>query len=305
MKQKATLALFLVTIIWGWTFIWLKNALNVAESYSSEDQVNTVATLFVTLRFGFSILLFFIFTPKVMGVLGDKQVWKDGFILSLFMVGGFVFQMIGLDGISPAVSAFLTSLYVIFTALILAWLSGKLQSRNLLFGVFLATIGAGYIQGPPQLHYDIAEWLTILCALMFGGHIIFTDISTKRVSPIGLGFTSILISTIICLVLFNIFLFSEIGEVDIIGLLRDIDFLLPLLLSSIFGTFAALVLVNTYQKYLNPVRAAILYGLEPVWATLFSIYLDMTEFTFWLILGGSLLLIGNLIAELGNQSVSE
>jgi drug/metabolite transporter (DMT)-like permease len=221
------------------------------------------------------------------------------------MVGGFVFQMIGLDGISPAVSAFLTSLYVIFTALILAWFSGKLQSRNLLFGVFLATIGAGYIQGPPQLHYDIAEWLTILCALMFGGHIIFTDISTKRVSPIGLGFTSILISTIICLLLFNIFLFSEIGEVDIIGLLRDIDFLLPLLLSSIFGTFAALVLVNTYQKYLNPVRAAILYGLEPVWATLFSIYLDMTEFTFWLILGGSLLLIGNLIAELGNQSVSE
>lgn len=305
MKQKATLALFLVTIIWGWTFIWLKNALNVAESYSSDDQVNTVAILFVTLRFGFSILLFFIFTPKVIGVLGDKQVWKDGFILSLFMVGGFVFQMIGLDGISPAVSAFLTSLYVIFTALILAWFSGKLQSRNLLFGVFLATIGAGYIQGPPQLHYDIAEWLTILCALMFGGHIIFTDISTKRVSPIGLGFTSILISTIICLLLFNIFLFSEIGEVDIIGLLRDIDFLLPLLLSSIFGTFAALVLVNTYQKYLNPVRAAILYGLEPVWATLFSIYLDMTEFTFWLILGGSLLLIGNLIAELGNQSVSE
>jgi|TARA_B110000263_G_scaffold234569_1_gene232302 drug/metabolite transporter (DMT)-like permease len=304
-KQKATLALFLVTIIWGWTFIWLKNALNVAESYSSDDQVNTVAILFVTLRFGFSILLFFIFTPKVIGVLGDKQVWKDGFILSLFMVGGFVFQMIGLDGISPAVSAFLTSLYVIFTALILAWFSGKLQSRNLLFGVFLATIGAGYIQGPPQLHYDIAEWLTILCALMFGGHIIFTDISTKRVSPIGLGFTSILISTIICLLLFNIFLFSEIGEVDIIGLLRDIDFLLPLLLSSIFGTFAALVLVNTYQKYLNPVRAAILYGLEPVWATLFSIYLDMTEFTFWLILGGSLLLIGNLIAELGNQSVSE
>ena len=305
MKLKATLALFLVTIIWGWTFIWLKNALNVAESYSSDDQVNTVAILFVTLRFGFSILLFFIFTPKVIGVLGDKQVWKDGFILSLFMVGGFVFQMIGLDGISPAVSAFLTSLYVIFTALILAWFSGKLQSRNLLFGVFLATIGAGYIQGPPQLHYDIAEWLTILCALMFGGHIIFTDISTKRVSPIGLGFTSILISTIICLLLFNIFLFSEIGEVDIIGLLRDIDFLLPLLLSSIFGTFAALVLVNTYQKYLNPVRAAILYGLEPVWATLFSIYLDMTEFTFWLILGGSLLLIGNLIAELGNQSVSE
>jgi len=304
-KQKATLALFLVTIIWGWTFIWLKNALNVAESFSSDDQINTVATLFVTIRFGFAIILFFIFTPKVMGELGDERVWKDGFILSLFIVGGFIFQMIGLEGISPAVSAFLTSLYVIFTALILAWFSGKLQNRNLLLGVFLATIGAGYIQGPPQLHYDIAEWLTIICALMFAGHIIFTDISTKRVSPLGLSFTSIVISTIMCLLLLNIFLFVEIGEVDMVGLLMDTGFLVPLLLSSVFGTFTALVLVNTYQKYIDPVRAAILYALEPVWATLFSIYLDMTEFTFWLILGGSLLIIGNLIAELGNQRVSE
>ena len=305
MKQKATLALFLVTIIWGWTFIWLKNALNVAESFSSDDQINTVATLFVTIRFGFAIILFFIFTPKVMGELRDKRVWKDGFILSLFIVGGFIFQMIGLEGISPAVSAFLTSLYVIFTALILAWFSGKLQNRNLLLGVFLATIGAGYIQGPPQLHYDIAEWLTIICALMFAGHIIFTDISTKRVSPLGLSFTSIVISTIMCLLLLNIFLFVEIGEVDMVGLLMDTGFLVPLLLSSVLGTFTALVLVNTYQKYIDPVRAAILYALEPVWATLFSIYLDMTEFTFWLILGGSLLIIGNLIAELGNQRVSE
>ena len=305
MKHKATLALFLVTIIWGWTFIWLKNALNIAETYSSEDQTNTVSTLFVSLRFGFAIFLFFIFVPSLKKEVQGYQVWNDGFILSIFMLGGFVFQMIGLAGISPAVSAFLTSLYVLFTALILAWYAGKLQSRNLILGVVLATLGAGFIQGPPHLHYDISEWLTILCAIMVAGHIIFTDISTKRVSPIGLAFTSITISTLLCILLFNFFLFLDVGKVDIVGLLLDTQFLYPLLLSSIFGTFGALVLVNLYQKYLDPVRAAILYGLEPVWATILAIYLDMAEFTFWLILGGSLLLIGNLIAELGNQSVSE
>ena len=221
------------------------------------------------------------------------------------MLGGFVFQMIGLAGISPAVSAFLTSLYVLFTALILAWYAGKLQNRSLMLGVALATFGAGFIQGPPQLHYDISEWLTILCALMIAGHIIFTDISTKRVSPIGLAFTSITISTLLCILLFDLFLFLDVGKVDMVGLLSDTQFLYPLLLSSIFGTFGTLVLVNLYQKYMDPVRAAILYGLEPIWATFLAISLDMVEFTFWLILGGSLLLIGNLIAELGNQSVSE
>ncbi len=305
MKQKATLALFIVTIIWGCTFLWLKQALDTAELYSSGNQTNTVATLFVALRFGFAIGLFFIFVPSIRQEIRGYPVWNDGAILSLFMLGGFVFQMIGLEGISPAVSAFLTSLYVLFTALILAWFSGKLQSRSLVVGVILATFGAGFIQGPPQLHYDISEWLTILCALMFAGHIIFTDVSTKRVSPVGLTFTSITISTLLCFLLFDLFLYFNVGKVDFIGLLQDFDFIFPLLLSSVFGTFGALVLVNIYQKHMSPVRAAILYALEPVWATIFSIALGMTDFTFWLLLGGSALLVGNLISELGNQSVSE
>ena len=135
MKQKATLALFVVTIIWGWTFVWLKQALDTAEIYSTGNQTNIVATLFVALRFGFAIGLFFIFVPSIREEIKGYQVWNDGAILALFMLGGFVFQMIGLEGISPAVSAFLTSLYVLFTALILAWIAGKLQSRNLIIGV--------------------------------------------------------------------------------------------------------------------------------------------------------------------------
>jgi len=304
-KQKATIALFLVTIVWGWTFVWLKNALDASSSYTIGNQTNLVATLFVTLRFGIAVLLFFLIFPSIRKEIRGFQVWYDGMILALLMTGAFVFQMIGLAGISPAVSAFLTSLYVLFTALILAWHSGKLQSRALLIGVVLATFGAGYIQGPPELHYDIAEWLTILCALMVAGHIIATDIVTKRVSPIGVTFTSIALSSLMCILLFDVFLFLDIGKIDMIGLITERDFLYPLLLSSVFGTFGALCIVNYFQKYLDPVRAAILYSLEPVWATLLAITFDMTEITFWLILGGSSLLIGNLVAELGNQSVSE
>ena len=305
MKQKATIALFLVTIVWGSTFVWLKNALDASSSYTTGNQTNLVVTLFVSLRFGIAVLLFFLIFPSIRKEIRGFQVWHDGMILALLMTGAFVFQMIGLAGISPAVSAFLTSLYVLFTALILAWHSGKLQSRALLIGVILATFGAGYIQGPPELHYDIAEWLTILCALMVAGHIIATDIVTKRVSPIGVTFTSIALSTLMCILLFDVFLFLDIGKIDMIGLITERDFLYPLLLSSVFGTFGALCIVNYFQKYLDPVRAAILYSLEPVWATLLAITFDMTEITFWLILGGSSLLIGNLVAELGNQSVSE
>ena len=304
MKQKATIALFIVTIIWGCTFLWLKRALDSADSVSSA-QTNVVSTFFVTLRFGLTLPLFFYFTPSIRKNLGDYRSWYDGFILAFFMLGGFVFQMIGLEGISPAVSAFLTSLYVIFTALILAYLAGRFQSKSLLFGVLLATFGAGYIQGPPELHYDIAEWLTILCAIMFAGHIIFTDIITKRADPMTVTFTSIAISTLMALLLLNYFMFVNESSINMYTLIIKNDFLVPLLLSSFFGTYVALSLVNYYQKYINPVRAAILYALEPVWATIFAVGTGVTEFNFWLLIGGSCLLVGNLIAEVGNQRESE
>ena len=304
MKQKATIALFIVTIIWGCTFLWLKRALDSADSVTS-SQTNVVATLFVTLRFGLTLPIFLYFTPSIRKNLKDYKSWYDGAILAFFMLGGFVFQMMGLEGISPAVSAFLTSLYVIFTALILAYLAGRFQSRSLLFGVILATFGAGYIQGPPELHYDIAEWLTILCALMFAGHIIFTDIITKRIDPMTVTFTSIAISTLMALFLLNYFMYVNESNVNIYSMVVKVDFLIPLLLSSFFGTFVALSLVNYYQKYIDPVRAAILYALEPVWATIFALGTGITTFNYWLLIGGSCLLVGNLIAELGNQRVSE
>ncbi len=304
MKQKATIALFIVTIIWGCTFLWLKRALDSAES-DTNSQTNVVSTLFVTLRFGLTLPVFLYFIPRIRKDLSDYRSWHDGAILAFFMLGGFVFQMMGLEGISPAVSAFLTSLYVIFTALILAYLAGRFQSRSLLFGVILATFGAGYIQGPPELHYDISEWLTILCALMFAGHIIFTDVITKRVDPMTVTFTSIAISTLMALFLLNYFMFVNDSQINIYSMVMKVDFLVPLLLSSFFGTFVALSLVNYYQKYIDPVRAAILYALEPVWATIFAVGTGVTDFNFWLLIGGSCLLIGNLIAELGNQRVSE
>jgi drug/metabolite transporter (DMT)-like permease len=53
-----------------------------------------------------------------------------------------------------------------------------------------------------------------------------------------------------------------------------------------------------YQKTVSPVRASIIYALEPVWAAVFSISLGFSQATSWLFIGGSALILGNLIAEM-------
>jgi drug/metabolite transporter (DMT)-like permease len=92
------------------------------------------------------------------------------------------------------------------------------------------------------------------------------------------------------------------------GLLGDPGFYIPALLTSVLGTGVALTLLNQFQKQLDPVRAAILYALEPVWASVIALGLGMGTLDSWLVLGGGALLAGNLIAELGpspTQSVPD
>jgi drug/metabolite transporter (DMT)-like permease len=58
--------------------------------------------------------------------------------------------------------------------------------------------------------------------------------------------------------------------------------------------------MNFFQRDLPPVRAAILYALEPIWASMVALSIGQTEPTLWLYIGGGALLLGNLVAELFN-----
>ena len=57
--------------------------------------------------------------------------------------------------------------------------------------------------------------------------------------------------------------------------------------------------MNLFQRDLDPVRAAIVYALEPVWTTLIAWGFGMGAPSGWLLAGGGALLAGNLVAELG------
>ena len=61
----------------------------------------------------------------------------------------------------------------------------------------------------------------------------------------------------------------------------------------------ALTLINVFQREMDPVRAAILYALEPIWTTVIAAILGLGLPGFWLWIGGGALLTGNVIAELG------
>ena len=300
-RRRATLGLLFVTIIWGWTFIWMKQATNFAEEFNPNLSDQWVVIFFVLLRFSIAAILLIALYPPCRAGLSNPEVLRGGAWLGLIVWAGFLTQMLGIPNITPAVSAFLTSLYVVFTALIGVALGRQKMTKIMLIGVLLATFGAGWISGPPQLEFGIPEWLTIFGALMFAAHILATDRITKKVDAHQLTGVMLLSVAIISTALFLIitpFIGSYTDLGNLFSLLLETNFLIPLLCCSILGSLVALLVLNLFQQYLSPIRAAILYALEPVWATIFGIILDLEPVTIWLCLGGTALLVGNLAVEL-------
>ena len=166
----------------------------------------------------------------------------------------------------------------------------------MILGVALATFGAGFIEGPPHLSWGAGEVLTVFCAFFFALHILYTQKITKEMSPIGVTSTSFLIVAMGSLVV--AILTAGSSTSDVLPVVANDGVILPLLCLGLIGSLFALLLLNLLQRFLHPVQAAIIYALEPVWATIFALGLGMTSWTGWIAVGGGALLIGNLMVEL-------
>ena len=176
-RKVAIVALLVVTSVWGATFIWMKQALNALQPEIETYGSNRVVGVLVAARFAIAAIVMFVFFSKARKALWEPEQWKGGAILGGLMLVGFVTQMIGLDEINPAVSAFLTSLYVVFTASITIFMTRKRPSRVLLFGVVLATFGAVLFKALPILHGAL-ERPSPSCAQSFS----LSTLSTPRKS---------------------------------------------------------------------------------------------------------------------------
>jgi drug/metabolite transporter (DMT)-like permease len=302
-RSTALGALLLVTIIWGLTFVWMEGALDAAAKYLGPESIIATIGLFLTVRFGIAAIILLVTVPSSRTGFTSRASWKAGAILGALLLGGFLLQMVGLSDsqVTASVSAFLTSLYVVFTAIIWTIARRSWPSTSLVLGVLLTTIGAGFINGPPHLNFNLPEWLTVGCGLLFAGHIIATDVITRARPPMEVTLTGFLWVTFGALGVFVYGLLSSGADITgpILLMVQDPQFVLPTLYCSVLGSFVAITLLNQYQRVLSPVRAAILFAIEPVWAATFAISVGQESITVWLIIGGAALLCGNLVADLG------
>jgi drug/metabolite transporter (DMT)-like permease len=320
--RRATFWLLLVTAIWGASFLWTEIAMDAAAgALGPGAPAAPAAALFVAGRFGLAWVL--MAAPTLWRRARAKRsadraapgsqspgFQSPGFqstgltaasaLYAAVLLAGFALQTVALGELDAAVSAFLTSIYVSLTALLTALLTRRRPAPATLVGVALATLGAGFIDGPPQVAFGPAAWLTLLSALIFAVGILLTDHLTRRHEPIALTRVSMGFAALGA----SLWAAALLGALDIatrealIGAALTPRFLLPMVLNGLLANVLALSLINLFQRELDPVRAAILYSLEPVWTAAFVVVFASASPSLWLWGGGAALLVGNLVAEL-------
>lgn len=285
-QLKADLAILSITVVWGSSFIIMKNISDDIPAYA-----------YLALRFSVAtILLVAVFNKQLKGI-NFKALWS-GSLVGLMLYAGMMLQVTGLKTTSASNSAFITGLNVIMVPIISVLLLKKKPPINALIGVALATFGLFVLKGFTG-NWVIGDSLTLLCALCFALQIIFIDKFASDVNIYQLAIIQIASAAVF-------YIITWIGA-DVITtpvpFVIDSKIILTVLYTGALGTAFAFGVQTIGQKYTTPTRTALIITCEPVFGALFAaivpdIYGRTEVLTIQSILGCLLIFSGMLITEL-------
>ncbi|MBN8546855.1 MAG: DMT family transporter [Ignavibacteria bacterium] len=289
---KAELILLLLTVIWGGTFSLIKNALDHVSPF-----------VFVSLRFGFASLVFLPFVYKHLKGL-DRGKLLDGFWIGFWFFLGFILQTVGLQYTTASKSAFITGTFVIFTPLAQTIIERRPPSLVNSIGIGIVAVGIIFLSsGDGDVisvltelgsTFNFGDFLTLLCAMSFGIYIVYLDVVTKRNNYLYTTFSQLAFTAVVSILLMPVFHFTG---VEVIKFSLDSDVVLALIYTTLFATLFNITMMTKYQKEVPPVKAAIIYAFEPIFAAVIAFLLLGEQFTKLGLIGAGIIFFGLLFTE--------
>lgn len=284
-RLAAELALALAGVIWGANFVLVKYAMEHMEP-----------VYYLGLRF---LVAAIVLAPFSLGRLRrlSRQGWLVGIGVGVLLFAGFVLQTVGLKTISPAMSGFLTSLYVIVVPLILVVFTRRWPSPLLAFGVIVVMAGLALLSIYGSFGFGWGEILTLLATLFWALHILGVAYGSSRISTIA--FVELQMATVGVLSLACSFIFEGPALFPGWGATGAV------LWTGVMGGVVAYVLMVFGQRYTPPTLAGVLMSLEAVFALVVSMIVGYDSLTWRTFAGFILVFAGTTIARMGSEREPE
>ncbi|WAM34505.1 DMT family transporter [Caldicellulosiruptor morganii] len=287
-KILADAILLFITMIWGSSFVLMKNTIS---------QLHPLA--FLTLRFLLAWLIILLIFHKNLKNLKIKEM-VYGSLIGFFLFLGMALQVVGLKYTYASKSAFITGLTVVLVPIFAAIVERRIPRANVMVGVIFAFTGLYLLNGAKLSQFNFGDFLTLLADFGFVFQIIFIDIFTSRedVNPVNIAIFQLMSGAVLYII------FSAAFGINPLNIKLTLDSVFTILITGVLGTALAFTAQVFVQKYTTPTHTALIFSAEPVFGAIFSAIIPSvaTHTTEILPLisyaGCGLILIGMIIAEL-------
>lgn len=271
-----------VTAMWGLTFPLIHTAL---------ADINP--GLFVVLRLSIAALVIvpFIFfrltkvsTVLILGCLA----------LALLNTGTYLFQTQGLLTIPASRSAFITGLSVVMVPLFMPFFRPFFHSAKPDFMVYLSVavclIGLYILTGANLRQLSVGDLWTFGCAVCYALYIIVMQIMSVRERDFAL------------LCFYQIFLCVPFAlpfaHAMPVAQLLQWPIITAVVFCAVFATSLSIYLQSRYQRDTTATKTALIFALEPVFATMFAYFLNSSAITLSTVVGGVLILLSIVLRDI-------
>lgn len=291
-KYLGEAALLLATIIWGGTFVIIKNSLDDASPM-----------LFITMRFSLAaVLLIPIFLLRKKHF--SKKLLYGGMVLGVFLFLGFSTQTVGLKFTTASRSGFITGLMVVFTPILQLIIKRKPPTKGAIVGTILVFLGLAFLSSGGNsiltlftelgANFNFGDFMTLLCAIFFAFQIVYIDIISRKYDFWSLLFVQLATVAVLGIISTLLFDATSIEKIKFVST----DYLwFGVLYTGLLATLVNIAIQTKFQKEVTPTKAGIIYSFEPVFAATFAFFLLNEKITNFGFAGGALIFLGLLVSE--------
>jgi len=277
----ADLALLAVAAIWGFTFTAVKQALAAADPFP-----------FLAVRFALAAAVLLLVFPRRVVRVSPRGLGLAA-LIGLWLTAGYALQTTGLLHTTPSKSAFITGLSVVLVP-ILSFAASRVRPHpGSLAGVLLAAAGLYLLTAPSAGGMSVGDLLTLGCAAAFALHIVTIERVAPHHDPVPLAFWQIVTTAVAC------------GSITLASPERQLALtpwtLAALLITGILATAAAFLVQTWAQRRTSATHVAVIFTAEPVFAALFSWLVQHEALGPGKLLGGALIVVGMLAAQVGRR----
>jgi drug/metabolite transporter (DMT)-like permease len=303
---KATWILFLATIFWGFSFLAMKALGLVQQSLLPTGNSWFFSALSLVIRFGISSVLLLLWSFRTFRGITRRE-FEQGIGLGIVGGLGLLFQMDAVNYTAASTAAFLTQCYCLFIPVFIACRKRCWPAKTLSLSCVMVVVGVAVLSkiNLRELRLGRGEWEAIIASIFFTAQILWLE--RPKFSGNNVNHVTIVMFVMNLVSILPMFFATKPAWREIVLICNTPSAILIYAILTLFCTLGAYTMMNYWQPHIEATRAGLIYCAEPVFASVFALFMPQLFSTFsgvnyanekltpHLLIGGGLITAANVL----------